>query len=102
MCIRDRQVYGLTAGGAAGAPFVRLQSMLRGISSAYDGGPPAAPADTRLAAAPRRVPVSFLLAELLPFRWWYVFAMFMVATAPIIVWIKYPAVVAPAGVAVVA
>ena len=58
----------------------------------------AAPADTRLAVPPRRVPVSFLLAELLPFRWWYIFLMFMVAVAPIVLWINTPAAVAPAAV----
>jgi cell division septum initiation protein DivIVA len=58
----------------------------------------AAPADTRLADPPRRLPVSFLLAELLPFRWWYIWTMFMVAVAPIVVWINTPAAVAPAAV----
>lgn len=62
------------------------------------GGPPAPPLDTRLADAPRRVPLSFLLAELLPFRWWYLFALFMVAIPPIIVWIMYPRLLAPAAV----
>lgn len=51
-----------------------------------------------LAGAPRRVPLPFLLAELLPFRWWYVFALFMVAIPPIIVWIMQPALVLPAAV----
>ena len=59
----------------------------------------AAPVDTHLADAPRRVPIRFLLAELLPFRWWYVFAMFMLAVAPISLWISEPALVAPAAVA---
>lgn len=62
------------------------------------GRPPAPPVDTRLADAPRRVPLSFLLAELLPFRWWYLFALFMVAIPPIIVWIMYPRLLAPSAV----
>ena len=57
-----------------------------------------APLDTRLADAPRRVPMTFLLAELLPFRWWYVWALFMVLVAPIVVWIREPAIIAPAAV----
>lgn len=36
--------------------------------------------DTRLADAPRRVPFVFWLAELIPFRWPYVFTIFIVAT----------------------
>jgi Protein of unknown function (DUF3060) len=56
--------------------------------------------DTALAAAPRRVPLRFLLAEALPFRWWYLFAMFLVAIPPIIVWIMEPAMVLPAAVLV--
>jgi hypothetical protein len=32
----------------------------------------ARPSDDVLAPAPRRVPRAFVLAELLPFRWWYV------------------------------
>ena len=35
---------------------------------------PESPADDALAPAPRRVPTTFLLAELLPFRWWYIWA----------------------------
>ncbi|MEU0497087.1 DUF3060 domain-containing protein [Mycobacterium sp. NPDC006124] len=61
---------------------------------------PAAPVDENLADAPRRVPLGFLLAEMLPFRWWYLFAMFMVAIPPIIVWIMYPRLLAPAAVLV--
>ncbi|KAA0099841.1 DUF3060 domain-containing protein [Mycolicibacterium sp. P1-18] len=63
------------------------------------GGVPAAPVDTRLADAPRRVPLRFVLAELLPFRWWYLFTFFMVAIPPIIVWIMNPQLLAPAAVA---
>jgi hypothetical protein len=55
---------------------------------------------TALATAPRKVPIGFLLAELLPFRWWYLFAMFMVAIPPIIVWIMQPALFLPAAVIV--
>ncbi|MCV7420791.1 DUF3060 domain-containing protein [Mycobacterium yunnanensis] len=51
-----------------------------------------------LADAPRRIPLGFVLAELLPFRWWYLFAMFMVAIPPIIVWIIHPQWLAPAAV----
>ncbi len=66
------------------------------------GRTPTAPLDTRLADAPRRIPVTFMLAELLPFRWWYVFAMFMVAVPPIIVWITRPGLLAGAAVATLA
>ncbi|TDO14103.1 DUF3060 family protein [Mycobacterium sp. BK086] len=48
------------------------------------------PSDARLAAAPRRVPASFLLAELLPFRWWYLWGMFMIAVALIALWGAFP------------
>jgi hypothetical protein len=48
----------------------------------------AAPVDSRLAEPPRRIPAAFLLAELLPFRWWYIWALFMVAIAPIAVWMS--------------
>lgn len=41
-------------------------------------------------ASPRRVPVAFRLAELLPFRWWYVWTLFVVAVAPIALWIQLP------------
>ncbi|WP_445168633.1 DUF3060 domain-containing protein [Mycolicibacterium sp. Dal123E01] len=44
----------------------------------------------RLAPAPRRVPAGFLLAELLPFRWWYLWGMFMVAVALIALWAAAP------------
>jgi hypothetical protein len=58
------------------------------------------PSDSALAPAPRRIPFRFLLAEALPFRWWYLFAMFLVAIPPIIVWIMQPAMVLPAAVLV--
>ena len=54
------------------------------------GRTPTAPVDTRLADAPRRVPLRFVLAEMLPFRWWYLFALFMVAIPPMIVWLPQP------------
>lgn len=53
-----------------------------------------------LAAAPRRVPLRFLLAEALPFRWWYLFTMFIVAIPPIIVWMWKPMLFLPAAVLV--
>ncbi|GAB7067479.1 DUF3060 domain-containing protein [Mycobacterium hodleri] len=65
------------------------------------GRPPAPPVDTRLADAPRPVPLRFVLAEVLPFRWWYVFTLFMVAIPPIIVWITSPRLLAPAALAAV-
>ncbi|TPG35157.1 DUF3060 domain-containing protein [Mycolicibacterium hodleri] len=61
---------------------------------------PPAPVDTRLADAPRRIPARFLLAELLPFRWWYLVAFFAVAIPPIALWITNPEWLAPAAVAV--
>jgi hypothetical protein len=61
------------------------------VSSAGEYGAPLAP-------APRRVPLRFVLAEILPFRWWYVFFLFMVAIPPIIVWIMLPEVFLPAAV----
>ena len=39
-----------------------------------------------------------MLAELLPFRWWYIFVLFLVAVAPISLWVSVPAAVAPAAV----
>ena len=50
----------------------------------------AAPVDSRLAEPPRRIPTAFLLAELLPFRWWYIWALSMVGIAPIAVWMSVP------------
>ncbi|KQY07090.1 hypothetical protein ASD37_13460 [Mycobacterium sp. Root135] len=75
-------------------------SALRSFQTGF-GRPPAPPVDTRLADAPRRVPLSFVLAELLPFRWWYLFILFMVAIPPIIVWIMNPRLLAPAALAAV-
>ena len=76
--------------------FGLLQNIRAGM-----GRTPTEPVDTRLAAAPRRVPLSFVLAELLPFRWWYLFILFMVAIPPIIVWIMNPQLLAPVALAAV-
>ena len=51
------------------------------------------PADSHgapLVSPPRKVPAAFRLAEVLPFRWWYVWTLFMVAIAPIALWHAYP------------
>jgi hypothetical protein len=69
-------------------------------SPARESYSPFGPDGTALATAPRRVPIGFLLAEFLPFRWWYLFAMFMVAIPPIIVWVMQPALFLPAAVIV--
>jgi hypothetical protein len=66
----------------------------------YSPSEPSEPSGAALANAPRRVPFLFLLAELLPFRWWYLFAMFIVAIPPIIVWIMEPQLVLPAAILV--
>ncbi len=52
--------------------------------------PPAGADAASLAPPPRRVPAGFRLAEALPFRWWYVWTLFMVAVVPIAVWFGYP------------
>ena len=44
--------------------------------------------DPGLTPPPRKVPIAFWLAELLPFRWWYVWTLFMVGVAPIALWIE--------------
>src|ERR1700752_3775594 len=49
-----------------------------------------AAAGPTLAPPPRKVPMAFGLAELLPFRWWYVWTVFVVAVAPIALWIQLP------------
>jgi hypothetical protein len=69
-------------------------------SFGYDAYSPSSQDGAALASAPRRVPIRFLLAEILPFRWWYLFAMFIVAIPPIILWIMEPAFVLPAAVVV--
>lgn len=43
-----------------------------------------------LSPPPRRVPTAFRLAELLPFRWRYVWTLFIVAVPPIALWIQLP------------
>ena len=48
----------------------------------------------RLSLPPRRVPVTFWLAELLPFRWWYFWTLLAIGIAPIAVWIQLPTVFA--------
>jgi Protein of unknown function (DUF3060) len=92
--LRDAKAAAWRAEGGGGAemPFPN--------SSARDEYSPTARYRTLLAAAPRRIPIRFLLAECLPFRWWYLFAMFMVAIPPIIVWIMQPALFLPAAVLV--
>jgi len=60
------------------------------ISGRPAPAPAAAPRDNRLAGAPRKVPAAFLMAEVSPFRWWYVWILFMVAVTPIAVWIPVP------------
>jgi hypothetical protein len=50
------------------------------MTQAYIGLPP----------PPRRVPAAFRLAELLPFRWWHVWTLIMVAITPIALWIRLP------------
>lgn len=43
-----------------------------------------------LAPPPRGIPLAFRLAEMLPFRWRYVWALFVVAVAPVALWIQLP------------
>lgn len=43
-----------------------------------------------LAPPPRAIPTVFRLAELLPFRWWYVGTLFIVAVAPSALWLQLP------------
>jgi hypothetical protein len=47
-------------------------------------------ADPGLTPPPRKVPMTFRLAELLPFRWWYLWTLLIVAVAPIAVWMQLP------------
>jgi hypothetical protein len=72
------------------APMRRPALGAPGVGLGDHAGVPAPPVDARLAPPPRRIPPGFWLAELLPFRWWYVFAMFMVAVTPIVLWIQAP------------
>jgi len=57
------------------------------------------PVETNLAPAPRRIPTSFLLAEMLPWSWWAAFVLLMMGTAPIAVWMMVPKVAPIAGLA---
>lgn len=43
----------------------------------------------------------FVLAELLPFRWWYLTVMFVVAVPAVIVWVMTPAAALPAAICTV-
>ena len=52
--------------------------------------------DTRLAPTPRAVPVSYRLVAL-PFSWWAIFTLFMVAVTPIGIWASWPLAGALAG-----
>jgi hypothetical protein len=58
--------------------------------------------DSSLAPAPRTIPFVFRLAEALPFRWWYVLTLFVVAIAPVALWIQLPRAFAAAAVATLA
>jgi hypothetical protein len=53
------------------------------ISPADSHGAPSSP-------RPRKAPAAFHLAEVLAFRRWYVWTLFMVAIAPIALWHAYP------------
>jgi hypothetical protein len=53
--------------------------------------------DTDLAPPPRRIPAAFRLAEALPFRWRYAWTLFVVAIAPVVLWIKVPVAFAAAA-----
>lgn len=76
-----------------------LERELAGAKAAAAHREPAARADANtLATPPRRVPASFQMAEALPFRWWYVWTLFMVAVVPIAVWFGYPKAFALAAV----
>ena len=46
--------------------------------------------DSGLAPPPRRVPMAFRLAELLPFRWWYLWTLLIVAIPPVALWMQQP------------
>lgn len=58
---------------------VPLKSKCCGAISPMDSPPEP---EKRLSPTPRRVPRTFWLAELLPFRWWYVWTLLVVAVAP--------------------
>lgn len=77
-----------------------LLSSLRTFGRSSAGRTPSAanPVDTRLSPAPRSVPVRFVLAEVLPFRWWYLTVLFIVAVPAAIVWATMPAAALPAAI----
>jgi len=52
----------------------------------------------QLSAAPRKVPGSFRLAELLPFQWSYLWILFFVGLAPAVIWFAHPVLFAIAAV----
>ncbi len=51
----------------------------------------------QLSAAPRRVPDTFRLAELLPFQWSYLWILFFVGLAPAVIWFAHPVLFAVAA-----
>jgi Protein of unknown function (DUF3060) len=57
--------------------------MTRPEDSAGDAG-------AALVSPPRSVPAAFWLAELLPFRWWYLWVLFVVALVPFALWLHTP------------
>jgi hypothetical protein len=63
-----------------------LSQLLPGLASMDK---PQEPVDTRLAPAPRGVPLKFRLV-VLPWSWWTIFTLFMVAISPIALWIFFP------------
>ena len=76
------------------------EARLDSVSPQWQSSP--AEPDSRLSSAPRRIPVRFLIAEVLPFRWWYLFAIFMVTVPAVIVWALEPKAAAPAAIATLA
>ena len=72
----------------------RLAEAKAAARRAQASGASARPTDTSLAPTPRKVPATFWLAELLPFRWWYGWTLFMIAVTPIVLWIPLPRVFA--------
>jgi hypothetical protein len=54
------------------------------------------PPDTNLAQPPRPVPSAYRLVAI-PFAWWTLFALFMIAVAPIALWIFVPVAAAMVG-----
>jgi hypothetical protein len=83
---------------SAQPPFggVQFGGVQFGKPTAWHGSSNSRP-DTNLATAPRAVPSSYRLAAI-PFSWWTVWTLFMIAVAPIAVWIFVPlalAIVAP-------